>query len=117
MNVDELHQRFAIATSEEIIELLSDSLDYDEAGIEFAIGLLNHSELEVRARAYHILENIDSEKASSRSHSERIPFKLPPCLDGCKCPTVDFCFSSFWTKALLTLNRSATFLIEVFFCS
>ncbi len=61
MKREALNQKFAIATTNQI-KLLADTFQYDAVGINFLIELLNHSKLEIRAKAYHLLQNIDSEK-------------------------------------------------------
>jgi hypothetical protein len=60
--MEELNQRFAIATINQELKLLADTFQYDAVGMNFLIELLNHSKLEIRAKAYHLLQNIDSEK-------------------------------------------------------
>lgn len=56
------NQKITIATTNQDLKLLADTFKYDAVGINFLIELLNHSKLEIRAKAYHILQNIDSEK-------------------------------------------------------
>jgi hypothetical protein len=62
MEKEALNQKFAIATINQELKLLADTFQYDAVGINFLIELLNHSKLEIRAKAYHLLQNIDSEK-------------------------------------------------------
>jgi hypothetical protein len=55
----------AIANSsiEQQVSLLPQALDYGDLGIDFLIDRLNDPELEVRAKAYELLQNVESEKA------------------------------------------------------
>jgi hypothetical protein len=62
MEKEALNQKFAIATINQELKLLADTFQYDAVGINFLIELLNHSKLEIRAKAYRLLQNIDSEK-------------------------------------------------------
>ncbi|BAZ46014.1 hypothetical protein NIES4102_30420 [Chondrocystis sp. NIES-4102] len=50
------------STINQELKFLAETFKYDAVGINFLIELLNHSNLEIRAKAYHLLQNIDSEK-------------------------------------------------------
>ncbi|BAU15490.1 GUN4 domain protein [Leptolyngbya sp. NIES-3755] len=61
--IEGLRQRVKLATPEQKIDLLTDTLNYDATGIDLLIDLLNDAELKVRITAYELLTLIDSEKA------------------------------------------------------
>ncbi|MGG6268177.1 hypothetical protein ACQ4M3_33240 [Leptolyngbya sp. AN03gr2] len=63
--VEGLRQRLKLATPEQKIDLLTDTLNYDANGINLLINLLDDAELKVRVTACELLSLIDSEKASS----------------------------------------------------
>ncbi|GAP93776.1 hypothetical protein [Leptolyngbya sp. NIES-2104] len=63
--IEGLRQRFKFASSNQKMALLTDTLNYDAAGIDLLIDLLNDAELEVRVTAYELLALIDSEKATN----------------------------------------------------
>ncbi|MGL5942658.1 MAG: hypothetical protein ACRC2S_20235 [Waterburya sp.] len=65
--MEELNQKFAIATTNQELKFLADTFQYDAVGIIFLIELLNHSNLEIRAKAYQLLQNIDSKKVRQAS--------------------------------------------------
>lgn len=61
--IEGLQQRFAIAPSPEKVELLLQTINYGEAGVDLLIGALNDAEIKVRTTAYELLREITSEKA------------------------------------------------------
>lgn len=63
--IEGLRQQFKFASSDQKMELLTDTLNYDAAGIDLLIDLLNDAELKVRVTAYELLALIDSEKATN----------------------------------------------------
>ncbi|BAZ46015.1 hypothetical protein NIES4102_30430 [Chondrocystis sp. NIES-4102] len=62
MGIEEANKKRAIAIINQELKFLADTFKYDAVGLNFLIELLNHSNLQIRAKAYHLLQNIDSEK-------------------------------------------------------
>ncbi|MBE9010964.1 hypothetical protein IQ250_12170 [Pseudanabaenaceae cyanobacterium LEGE 13415] len=62
--IEGLRQRFKFASPDQKMELLTDTLNYDAAGIDLLIDLLDDAELKVRVTAYELLVLINSEKAT-----------------------------------------------------
>ncbi|MGD2181304.1 hypothetical protein [Lusitaniella coriacea] len=58
-----LRQHFVAGNCEQKIEILPTALNYGEAGIEFLIKALNDPELTVKATAYKVLKNADTNPA------------------------------------------------------
>ena len=54
--------RIANSSIEQKVSLLPQALEYGEQGIDFLIDCLQDAELEVRAKAYNLLQDIDSDK-------------------------------------------------------
>ena len=61
----ELLKAIASSNTEQKISLLPQALKYGELGINFSIDCLSDRQLEVRAKAYELLQSIESEKAKS----------------------------------------------------
>jgi ARM-like repeat domain, GUN4-N terminal len=61
--MEELLQAIANSSIEQQVSLLPQALEYGESGIDFLIDRLNDPELEVRAKAYELLQDVESEKA------------------------------------------------------
>jgi hypothetical protein len=63
MEIKALNQKSAIANINPELKWLADTFQYDTVRITFLIELLSHSELEIRAKAYKLLQNnVDSDK-------------------------------------------------------
>lgn len=58
----ELLQAIANSSIEQQVSLLSQALDYGDLGINFLIDCLSDSELEIRAKAYELLQHNQSQK-------------------------------------------------------
>ncbi|MBW4473106.1 MAG: hypothetical protein KME45_22415 [Stenomitos rutilans HA7619-LM2] len=58
-----LHQRLEVASPDQKVELLPQSLSYGEAGIDLLVEAVNDAVLIVRATACQLLQKIDSPKA------------------------------------------------------
>ncbi len=63
--IEGLRQRFKLASTDQKIDLLIDTLNYDATGTDLLIDLLNDAELKVRITAYELLALIGSEKANA----------------------------------------------------
>jgi hypothetical protein len=63
--IEGLRQRFAIASPNQKLELLFQTLNYDDAGVELLIDALSDPSLWVRVGAYQLLAEIKSEKATT----------------------------------------------------
>ncbi|NJL52960.1 MAG: hypothetical protein HC930_13485 [Hydrococcus sp. SU_1_0] len=61
--MEELLQAIANSSMEQQVSFLPQALEYGESGIDFLIDRLNASELEKRAKAYELLQDVESEKA------------------------------------------------------
>jgi hypothetical protein len=59
----ELSQAIANSSIEQQVFLLPQALDYGDLGINFLIDRPSDSELEIRAKAYELIEDVESEKA------------------------------------------------------
>jgi HEAT repeat protein len=60
--MEELLQAIAASSIEQQVSLLPQALEYEESGIDFLIDSLNDPELEVRAKAYELLQHNQSQK-------------------------------------------------------
>jgi hypothetical protein len=60
--MEELLQAIANSNIEQQISLLPQALEYGESGIDFLIDRLNDPELEIRAKAYELLQHNQSQK-------------------------------------------------------
>ena len=63
--IAKLAQKIATSNTEEKVSLLPQALEYGELGIDLLIECLEDAELKVRATAYQLLHNVESEKARS----------------------------------------------------
>lgn len=63
--IEGLRQRFKLASQDQKMALLTDTLNYDATGVNLLIDLLDDAELRVRVMAYELLALIGSEKAKS----------------------------------------------------
>lgn len=61
--MEELLQAIANSSVERQVSLLPQALEYGSSGIDFLIDRLNDPELEVRAKAYELLQDVESAKA------------------------------------------------------
>lgn len=61
--MEELRQAIANSSIEQQVSLLPQALDYGDLGINFLIDCLSNSELEVRAKAYELLQDVELQKA------------------------------------------------------
>lgn len=60
--MEELLQAIANSSIEQQVSLLPQALEYGESGVDFLIYSLNDPELEVRAKAYELLQHNQSQK-------------------------------------------------------
>ncbi|MBW4536772.1 MAG: hypothetical protein KME09_22840 [Pleurocapsa minor HA4230-MV1] len=60
--MEELLQAIANSSIEQQVSLLPQALEYGESGIDFLIDRLNDPELEIRAKAYELLQHNQSQK-------------------------------------------------------
>jgi hypothetical protein len=61
--MEELLQAISNSSIEQQVSLLPQALEYEESGIDFLIDRLKDPELEVRAKAYELLQDVESAKA------------------------------------------------------
>ena len=61
--MEELLKAIASSGAEQKASLLYKALEYGESGVDFLIENLNDPELKFKAKAYELLQNVESEKA------------------------------------------------------
>ncbi len=61
--IEELLKATANSSIEQQVSLLPQALEYGDSGINFLINRLSDAELEIRAKAYNLLQDVESEKA------------------------------------------------------
>ncbi len=61
--IAKLAKGIANSSIEQQVSLLPQALEYGDSGINFLIDRLSDSELEIRAKAYNLLQDVESEKA------------------------------------------------------
>ncbi|BAY86944.1 pentapeptide repeat protein [Calothrix parasitica NIES-267] len=60
--IEGLRRRLETGNTQQRVDSLADAVKYGDAGIDLLIEALNDAEIEIRAKAFNILKNIDSEK-------------------------------------------------------
>ncbi|MFB2972285.1 hypothetical protein ACE1CD_25270 [Aerosakkonema sp. BLCC-F183] len=70
-----LRRRFAASIVEERVAVLSDALNYGDAGIDLLIEAMNDREIIVRVTAYKLLENVSAAKAK-KAIARGIPLNI-----------------------------------------
>lgn len=60
--IEGLNRRLEIGNTQQRIDSLPDALKYGDAGIDLLIDALNDGEIEVRAKAFQLLKDVESEK-------------------------------------------------------
>lgn len=61
--IEGLNRRLKTGNKQQQIESLASALKYGDAGIDLLIEALNDEEIKVRAKAFQLLQNVESEKA------------------------------------------------------
>lgn len=61
--IEGLQQRLSTGNTRQRIEILASALKYGDAGIDLLIDALNDGEIEVREKAFQLLQDVDLEKA------------------------------------------------------
>ncbi len=60
--IEGLKRRLETGNTQQQIKSLADAIKYGDAGIDLLIDALNDGEIEVRAKAFQLLQDVDSEK-------------------------------------------------------
>ena len=63
--IEGLNRRLETGNTQQRVDSLADAIKYGDAGIDLLIEALDDEEIEIRAKAFQLLQNIDSKKVSS----------------------------------------------------